>query len=152
MQKILLYAYGNPGRQDDGLGNCFIEIMNKWINDQSIANIHTDSNYQLNIEDAETISRYDVVYFIDASTEEFIDFKITKVIPDNSKIEFTMHAVSPAFIVDLCKKIYHRSPETYLVHIKGYQWDFMENITSEAMQNLEKTVAFMKERISAMLN
>lgn len=152
MQKILLYAYGNPGRQDDGLGNCFIEIMEKWISEQGVTNVFTDSNYQLNIEDAEVISHYDNVYFIDASIEDIEDFSLTKVTPDTSKIEFTMHAVSPAFIVDLCEKMYHKSPETYLIHIKGYEWEFQEGITNRAMQNLDKAIHLMKGKISAELN
>jgi hydrogenase maturation protease len=152
MQKILLYAYGNPGRQDDGLGNSFIEIMDKWIKDHEITHVSTDSNYQLNIEDAEVISNYDVVYFIDASIEDIKDFAVTKVTPDTSKIEFTMHAVSAAFIVDLCEKMYQHSPETHLIHIKGYEWEFQEGISSHAKQNLEKAVSFMKEKISADLN
>ena len=66
---VLIYGYGNPGRQDDGLGNEFVEIMEKWIADEGIKNVFTDSNYQLNIEDADTISSKDIVVFVDATIE-----------------------------------------------------------------------------------
>ncbi len=144
MKKILLYGYGNPGRMDDGLGNEFINRINSWIEEKNIKNILTDSNYQLNIEDAETISHFDLVYFIDASQEDINDFIISEVNPDDAKIEFTMHAVSTSFIADLCKKLYGRCPETHLVHIKGYEWEFREELSTKAEKNLEKALVFMK--------
>ena len=55
-KRILIYAYGNPGRQDDGLGNKFVEEMAEWISDDSITNIVLESNYQLNIEDAAAVA------------------------------------------------------------------------------------------------
>ena len=64
--KILFYGYGNPGRQDDGLGICFVEEMEKFVRDKDISDISFDSNYQLNIEDADTIKNYDLVFFCDA--------------------------------------------------------------------------------------
>ena len=70
----------------------------------------------------------DIVIFADASIEEIDDFIFTKVNPDNSTIEFTMHAVSPAFVLDLCRKLYGKCPETYLIHIKGYEWEFEEKL------------------------
>lgn len=152
MNKILLYAYGNPGRQDDGLGNSFIDIMDEWIREQGITHVFTDSNYQLNIEDAEVISHFDEVYFVDASLENIEEFIVTEVSPSDAKIEFSMHAVSAAYILDLCVKMYDQSPKTFLVHIKGYEWDFQEGITYKALLNLEKAVAFMKAKILTDLN
>lgn len=146
-KKILLYGYGNPGRQDDGLGNEFIERIEKWISKEGIEDIETDSNYQLNIEDADAISDKDVVVFVDASIEEIDDFILTKVKPNESKVEFTMHAVSAAFVLDLCQKLYNKHPETYLLHIKGYEWDFKEGLTDKAIQNLDKALEFIKQRL-----
>ena len=57
----------------------FIEIMEKWVADNNIESIEFDSNYQLNIEDADTISDKDIVVFIDASIEEIESFYIDKV-------------------------------------------------------------------------
>ncbi|MDD3687351.1 MAG: hydrogenase maturation protease [Bacteroidales bacterium] len=144
---ILIYGYGNPGRQDDGLGNEFVEIMEKWIADEGIKNVFTDSNYQLNIEDADTISSKDIVVFVDATIEEIEDFYIDRVEPSEAHVEFTMHAVSPAFVVNLCNDIYAKFPECFLIHIKGYEWDFQEGLTDAAKANLQKAVDFVKQKI-----
>ena len=72
--QILIYGYGNPGREDDGLG---IELVNKlegWAAENQLSDIEFDNNYQLNIEDAEVISQKDLVIFADASEEEIEDF------------------------------------------------------------------------------
>ncbi len=146
-KRILLYGYGNPGRQDDGLGNQFVEIMEEWIAKNNIEGVELDSNYQLNIEDADTISDKDIVVFIDASIEDTNDFYIDKVDPSDAKVEFTMHAVSVGFVVSLCNKLYDKYPDAYLLHIKAYEFDFKEGLTDKAKENLDKAVAFMQKKL-----
>lgn len=145
--RILIYGYGNPGRQDDGLGIAFSEAIEKWAGENKMIHITCDSNYQLNIEDAELISNFDLVLFADASIEVIKDFTISRVECSTSKIEFSMHAVSPAFVLDLCNKIYKKSPETYLLHLKGYEWDFKEGLTPDAVNNLKRAIRRVKKAI-----
>ncbi len=149
---ILVYGYGNPGRQDDALGVRLAENIEQWVLDEHIQNIEVDYNYQLNIEDSDRVSKADIVIFADASIEEMDDFLFTKVNADDSTIEFTMHAVSPAFVLDLCRKLYGKCPETYLIHIKGYEWEFEERLSDEALLNLAKATSFLKGKISEILN
>jgi len=145
--KILIYGYGNPGRQDDGLGVAITEMIEKWASKKSLTSIEVESNYQLNIEDASNISGYDIVYFVDASKENIDSFSIDEVTP-SVKADFTTHSASPGFILDLCHKIYKKYPETYLLHIKGYEWEFMEEMTEKAKFNLEKAFQFLKQKIN----
>jgi hydrogenase maturation protease len=60
--KILVYGIGNPGRQDDGLGILFAEKIEEWLQNQGFINVEVTSNYQLNIEDAEKISHYTMLF------------------------------------------------------------------------------------------
>lgn len=144
--KILIYGYGNPGRQDDGLGNAFVELLEDWTNERKLEGFEFDSNYQLNIEDAAAIADKDLVIFADASTEKIESFILTPV-DASTKVAFTTHAASPGYIIGLCKKIYDRIPPTYLLHIKGYEWDFKEGLTKKAKQNLEESLKAMKEKL-----
>jgi len=145
--KILIYGYGNPGRQDDGLGAAFIAAIEKWAAEQKVENIVLDTNYQLNIEDAHLISAYDKVIFVDATIEPIESYSFTKVIPSDAKVEFTMHAVSPAFVVDLCQKLFGDTPETWLLHLKGYNWEFEERLSDQAKENLSAALNFFYEII-----
>lgn len=147
MTSILIYAYGNPGRQDDGLGNCLVDELQPWLSERGIDNVELESNYQLNIEDADNIRDKDVVVFVDASIEDIGDYHFSIVEPSEGKSEFTMHAASPAYILALCIKLYNKHPETYLLQIRGYEWEFTESLSKGAQENLDKALAFIKEKI-----
>lgn len=143
--KILIYGYGNPGRQDDGLGAAFIQKVDDFIIQNNLDHIFTDCNYQLNIEDADTVSKATAVVFVDASQEENIEhFSLSEVDASDARVEFSMHAVSPSFVIDLCRKIYGVSPIAWLIHIKGYEWDFKEEMSEKAKENLEMAFDFFK--------
>jgi hydrogenase maturation protease len=142
--RILVYGYGNPGRQDDGLGIELVSRLEKWADETGLADIEFDNNYQLNIEDAEVISRKDLVVFADASKENIEDFCLSKV-DGRGKLSFTTHAASPGYIVKLCQELFQKEPLVFLLHIKGYEWAFQEGLSSKAQINLEKAVSFMKD-------
>ena len=142
-EKILVYGYGNPGRQDDGLGAALIQKVDEWLTSFPSQKIITDTNYQLNIEDAASVAEASKVIFIDASIEEIENFSFTEVKASDARVEFSMHAVSPAFVIDLCTKMYGHAPEAYLLHIKGYEWDFKEELTPAAQTNLSMAFDFL---------
>jgi len=144
--KILIYGYGNPGRQDDGLGNAFVDKLQEWVKEENLKGFEFDSNYQLNIEDAAEVAEHDLVIFADASTEDIEDFILTQV-DASTNVTFTTHAASPGYIVKLCRDIYKKIPATYLLHIKGYEWDFKEGLSEKAIQNLEKSLETMKSKL-----
>lgn len=144
--KILVYGYGNPGRQDDGLGIMLADEIEKWSTAQKLENVSTDSNYQLNLEDAAGIANYDVVVFADASREDITHFSLVTLEPSDV-VEFSMHAVSPAFILHLCIQVFHHKPRTYLLHIRGYEWEFMGQLTENARENLNLAVENTKRFI-----
>ncbi len=137
-KKILIYGFGNPGRMDDGLGNAFTDKVEEWARVQSHTTIVCDSNYQLNVEDALEISTYDIVVFADATVEEHVEsFRLDPLDPEQDTVKYTLHAASPGYILELCNELYGKFPETWLMRMKGYEWDFKEGMTSEALKNLE---------------
>lgn len=146
MKKILLYAYGNPGRGDDGLGNAFIQEMDRWIAETNRQAIDTDSNYQLNIEDASVIAGYDMVIFIDASKGDINDYHFDQIRPHASQT-FTTHSILPSSLLALCNELYNRTPLVYLLQIKGYQWEFGEGLSPNASQNLKNALLFVQTTI-----
>jgi hydrogenase maturation protease len=144
--RILIYGYGNPGRQDDALGILVSEEIGNWVEKNNIKNIDVDQNYQLNIEDAEKISHYDLVIFADASVNETQTFSYEPLKPD-LKTDFTMHSVKPSFIVGLCQQIFGKNPQAYILQIRGYKWELVEKTTRKAKKNLYASVDFLKTMI-----
>jgi len=140
---ILVYGYGNPGRQDDGLGISLVERLEEWTAQSGLEGVTFENNYQLNIEDAEAISDQDLVIFADASEEEIDGFCFSKV-DGKGKLSFTTHAASPGYIVKLCNELFQKEPCVFLLHIKGYEWEFKEGLSSRSEENLGKALDFIK--------
>lgn len=148
-KRVLVYGYGNPGREDDGLGIEMTKMVQNWIDKHELDCMTTDSNYQLNIEDADKVSEWDIVVFVDASKDEYLhEFIFKKVEPSDAKVEFTMHAVSPSYVLHLCEKLFQKSPETYVLGIKGYEWGFKEEITDNAKLNLEQSFQYLTRKLA----
>ena len=143
---ILIYGYGNPGRQDDGHGNAFVNRIREWVAVEGLHDFSFDSNYQLNIEDADAIADKDLVIFADASEEDIGDFCLSKV-DGKKEVSFTTHAASPGYIVKLCEELFNKKPHVLLLHIKGYEWEFREGISEKARANLEAALQYMKKRL-----
>lgn len=149
--QILIYGYGNPGREDDGLGYELVKRLEDWSLKIGFQGVSFDSNYQLNIEDADAIADKDLVIFADASTEEIEDYILTEVTGEMD-VTFTTHAASPGYIVKLCGEIFNKYPKVYLLHIKGYQWEFREGLSAQAESNLNKAFDFIKEYLLNLQN
>ena len=143
MKKIFIYGYGNPGRQDDGLGPALIEILEK----RNIPNLSLDSNYQLNIEDAYDIAQADIVVFVDASLNTEETYTFTPLSP-SGEISFSTHAISAGSVLALCEDLYGKSVEAYILAIRGYEWDYNEPMTESALKNLDSAVNFIENWIA----
>jgi hydrogenase maturation protease len=141
--QILIYGYGNPGRQDDGLGIELTKKLEEWAAEKGLEGLAFENNYQLNIEDAEAISDKDLVFFADASEEDIEDFCLSKV-DSNAKLSFTTHAASPGYIVKLCKELFNKEPMVLLMHVKGYEWEFREGLSDKAKENLNSAFSYLK--------
>ena len=144
--QILVYGYGNPGRQDDGLGIALATQLEKWAAENQITDIRFDNNYQLNIEDAEAISNHDLVIFADASEEEIDDFCLS-VVDGTGKLAFTTHSASPSYILKLCQELFQKDPLVLLLHIKGYAWEFKEGLSHRAEENLKAAYSYMTDML-----
>lgn len=150
-KKILVYGYGNPGRQDDALGYEVVKLVDQWAKEHHITNIETDSNYQLNVEDAEKISQKDIVVFVDATQEDIHEFKFTHLEPSEKKVEFTMHAVSPEYVLHLSKDLFNKTPRTCQLAIKGFAWDFKEGLTDNAKLNMIQAFQFLTRQLESYI-
>ena len=144
--RILVYGYGNPGRQDDGLGPAFIRLVEA----DGIPEVVTDCNYQLQIEDAVAISESDAVVFVDAASSGDEPFIFSTIEPSD-KTSFTTHSVSPGSLLALCREIYRKKVRAHLLAIRGYKWEFIEELTTEAEKNLDLAHRFFKNKICDIL-
>jgi hydrogenase maturation protease len=139
-RRTLVLGYGNPGRQDDGLGPAAAEA----IEAMQFAGVETSANYQLVIEDASAAAESGHVLFIDASKTADAPFTIEAVVPAVEVSCFASHVVPPEFIMGLCREIYGCTPPAHVVGIRGYEFEFCEGLTERALANLALALAHLR--------
>ncbi len=144
--KSILIGIGNSGRQDDGLGWAFLDK----ISPKLPPNFVVEYRYQLQIEDAELISHYDQVFFVDAHKQILENgFVIEKCFPKETH-HFSSHALPPETILYLAESVYDKNLESYLIGISGENYELEIGLTENALINLNQALLqfstnFMKQ-------
>ncbi len=143
--RILVLGYGNPGRQDDGLGPAAASGIERlgW------PNLTAYDNYQLNIEDAVDVAEHDVVWFVDAAKAGPSPYAVSDLSPADA-VEFTSHIVRPEVILAIARRYYGGAPQAFLLAIRGYAFEFVEALTPGARDNLHAALTMLTERIGAL--
>ena len=144
-RRVLVLGYGNPGRQDDGLGPAAIAE----IEGMGLPNVTAFDNYQLNIEDAVDVAAHDIVWFVDAARNGPSPFSVRAVSPSPG-IEFTSHIVRPEAVLAIARQCYGVTPQALLLGIRGYEFEFIEALTPAAKGNLDAAVAMLTGRIRTL--
>jgi len=136
----LIYGIGNAGRQDDGLGWAFIDRL-EHIRPRPHACLRR--TYQLSLEDADLISRYTRVLFVDATKDPAVEsFSLSHPEP-KLDFSFTSHALSVPAILATTQQCFEHVPEAYLLAIRGYEWELQQGLTSPAQHNLSQSLEFL---------
>jgi hydrogenase maturation protease len=138
-RRVLVFGIGNPGRGDDGLGARAAEYFEAL----GLPGVTCDANYQLNVEDALTCFRHDVVVFVDAARGLRVPFTWTDV-RGEAAVPAMTHAVGPGAVLALCAALYGRKPEAHLLAIRGHRWEIGEELSTRAEKNLCEAVRFLE--------
>jgi len=137
---VLVYGFGNPGREDDGAGVALAER----IKSAALPGVTTDSNYQLNAEDALLLTEHDIIIFADATRNPVDGFRFSRLEPDPS-VSFTTHAMSPGSVLALCSQLYGKTPPVYMLEIAGVSFELREGMTAEGEKNTLAASRFLME-------
>jgi hydrogenase maturation protease len=105
-----------------------------------------EADYQLSIEHAADLGQSEKVIFVDAAVEGPEPFQVKKLAASRS-IEFTSHALGPEAVLAICQDTYERTPEAFLVAVRGYSFEFAEGLTEKARLNRDRALEFIKNLI-----
>ena len=137
---ILLIGYGNPGRQDDGLGPALAGAVER----MAIAGVTVEAAYQLSVEDAAAVAEHDVVVLADAARCGPSVFSFGRIEPE-VRSSFSSHSVSPGALLGLAEELFGAKTNGYLLGIRGYAFDaFGEWLSPASARNLAAAVAFIE--------
>jgi hydrogenase maturation protease len=140
--RFLIYGIGNVGRQDDGLGIRVAERVGLGLRIPAVV----ETGYQLSIEDALLVSKFDLVIFVDATLEKgaVAPFSLRPILPA-SEIAFSTHEMSPEAVLGLCEELYGARPRAFLMAVPGYEWEIREELSERAQSNLEAACVALLE-------
>ena len=145
--KCIIFGIGNSGRQDDGLGWAFLDVLKK----NKFEKASFEYKYQLQIEDAELIGNYDTVIFVDASKNDLINGYKFDTCKASNKYSFSTHALVPETILYLSQHLYNHKPKANILAIHGYEWELKNGLTKMATYNLNKAVEFFIKKYPSSL-
>jgi len=142
--KVLLIGFGNPGRLDDGLGPALAERLEK----ANLPGLTVDANYQLTVEDADAVSKHDVVIFVDASVNGPEPFSFYKIQPQTEDMSFSTHSIEPESVLGMAHEMFDAKTKGYVLGIRGYEFnEFGQELSSDATINLELAIKFILSTI-----
>jgi hydrogenase maturation protease len=138
-KKILMIGIGNYGRADDAMGWKFLDECSE-LSDQ----YDFEYRYQLQIEDAELVSNYDKVIFVDASHQQQENgFSFYKCTPAPTSA-FTTHQLNPETVLWLAGELFDYPPEGYVIAISGIHWQLQHGLSKPAENNFKNAVSSFK--------
>lgn len=143
---VLLIGYGNPSRGDDGLGPAFVEAVDK----MALPDVTVESDYQLTLETAHTVSEHDVVIFVDADASAGSRaFSFRRLGPGPSS-GLGSHGVEPQEVMELAQVLFKARVEAYVLGIRGYVFTpFLEGLSPQASKNLSEALVFIENVVGS---
>ena len=139
---IRLIGYGNPGRGDDGLGPALAGRL------ADATGLAVTTEYQLTVDHALLIADATKVIFADALLRAVAPFEFTPITPSTSH-DVTSHSLSPEAVLALCKTLYGRAPEAFVLGIAGHAFgEVSEGLSPQARTNLSLAEAFLRDLLA----
>jgi len=154
MPRIVIVAYGNPLRSDDGLAWRAAEQLEKKVfqPDVEMFKLH-----QLTPEVAETCRRFQCAIFVDAASQADVgtgnagEIRVREInsLRDsaNPPTRFS-HALSPDAILAMTAQLYGANPRTFLVTMTGDNFGHGESLSPAVTVALPLLV----DRIQALVH
>ena len=148
MPRLLIVAYGNPLRSDDGVAwRAAATLQEKFTSQEAeILTLH-----QLGPELAENASRHECVIFVDASTGPGRpgEIQTKEVLPSDSHTEASAfcHAMSPSHVLALAAQLYQRRPRAFSASVVGENFNHGESL-SPAVEAALPTLLARIEQLS----
>ena len=130
--EILVLAFGNPARGDDGLGPALV----REFEESPVAGLQVMWDYQPSVEQAADLAEHRTVVFVDASFTGPEPFSFQRLLGRPAGC-MSSHDLPPEAVVALACETLGWCGQAYLLAIRGYQFEsFVESLSHGAQANL----------------
>jgi hydrogenase maturation protease len=139
--RVLVIAYGNPLRCDDGVAWQAAEEIRRKL----VPLVEVICSHQLTPELAEEASRSDTVIFLDATGNGDPGKVVCETVsPDPLQARYSHH-LTPAQVLALCDQLYQAKPPAFLISISGECFDHGDGLSQAAVNALPQSIAAVSE-------
>jgi len=144
---ILIIAYGNSLRRDDGAGLALGEILEKTLRDQG-RQVRRIALHQLEPEVALSIAEegIDAVVFVDArvvaGSDDACLLQVMQV-PRNSMESNIGHHMGPSTAMACARVLYGRDPIAWILTVPGVDFNHGEELSGTALAAIQGLPAFL---------
>ncbi len=149
--RVLVIGYGNPSRQDDGVGLAVVnglraaasqpllEEGDDGFNDLG-GSLDTLFLQQLSPELAETLIDYDHVCLVDAHFGLYPELvHVTPLDPENAPA-IVSHHFKPGTLLALAGELYGRAPTAELISVRGFSFDFTSELSPATAEGVRQVI------------
>ncbi len=152
---ILIVAWGNTLRGDDGLGPAVAEAIQRQTSDPRIT---FQISHQPVPEMAEDISRADLVFFIDARVPQQgaqtgqIHIEPGKpAAPDDASQQAMTHQWGPATLLLLAQQLFHRVPNAWVCSVTAGSFEPGETLSPPVQAAVPRLVSHIMDVVDTYL-
>lgn len=144
---LLVFAVGNESRGDDALGPLLLRQMQS----EHFPQVEFLEDYQLQVEHVTDLAGRKAVFFVDADVSCPPPFHFSEITAEHDA-SYSSHAMSPQALL-LAFHQFHGSaaPPSYLLRIRGTQFELGAPLSASAQDHLNQAVRFMRNQLSELL-
>jgi hydrogenase maturation protease len=158
MPRILIVAYGNPLRCDDGVAWRAADALAQRLPDFEVEIVRL---HQLAPELADTAQHHELVVFLDAAymdkaeNQRAGDICVREIRPNNGGArkesgQFT-HVYSPEKVLHLAKELYSAAPKAFVITVAGENFDHGDSLSAPVTAALPELVAVIVRLVDPYL-
>jgi hydrogenase maturation protease len=148
MPQILIVAYGNPLRCDDGVAwRAADALENRFSSEIEIVRLH-----QLTPELADAVRNFGTVIFVDAAScdgshDKPGTIRLEEIRGGTSEPARFSHVLSPKKILDLVLQLYGESPRAFVITVTGENFGHGESLSAPVASALPELIARIERSV-----
>lgn len=155
--RVLVIGFGNPSRQDDGVGLAVVNGLRARLGQAPLDegddgfsdlghSLDTLFLQQLSPELAETLTDYDHVVLVDAHFGLYPELVHRAPLDPQAGPAIVSHHFKPGTLLSLARQLYGRAPTAELISVRGFAFDFTSELSPETAAGVEQVIEELAAR------
>lgn len=137
---VLVFAIGNESRGDDALAPLLVRSLT-----DRAGRVELLEDYQLQVEHVTDLPGRSAVLFVDADMSCAAPYHFSEIAAEKDG-SYTSHVMTPFALLHTYRQVYGTdAPPSFLLRIRGYDFELGEPLSDRAAANLEAATQMARE-------